>query len=45
MLGVVILFSITGAANGNILTAPRVFFAMARDGLFFERFGRIHPAS
>jgi APA family basic amino acid/polyamine antiporter len=39
----VILFSITGAANGNLLTAPRVFFAMARDGLFFERFARVHP--
>jgi len=43
VLGVVILFSITGAANGNLLTTPRVFFAMARDGVFFERFGRIHP--
>jgi APA family basic amino acid/polyamine antiporter len=43
VLGVVILLSITGAANGNLLTAPRVFFAMARDGVFFERFGRIHP--
>ena len=38
----IILFSITGAANGNLLTAPRVFFAMSRDGLFFERFGRVH---
>ncbi len=38
----VILFSIAGAANGNVLTAPRVFYAMARDGLFFERFGRVH---
>ncbi|HSL22476.1 MAG TPA: amino acid permease [Vicinamibacterales bacterium] len=38
----VILFSITGAANGNVLTAPRVFYAMARDGIFFERFGRVH---
>jgi APA family basic amino acid/polyamine antiporter len=43
VLGVVILLSITGAANGNLLTAPRVFYAMARDGLFFKRFGRIHP--
>jgi APA family basic amino acid/polyamine antiporter len=42
VLGVVILFSITGAANGNLLTAPRVFFAMARDGVFFEQFGRVH---
>jgi len=43
VLGLVILCSITGAANGNILTAPRVFYAMARDGLFFKRFGAIHP--
>jgi APA family basic amino acid/polyamine antiporter len=39
----VILCSITGAANGNVLTAPRVFFAMARDGLFFKRFADVHP--
>ena len=39
----VILCSITGAANGNVLTAPRVFFAMARDGLFFRTFGDLHP--
>jgi basic amino acid/polyamine antiporter, APA family len=40
----VILCSITGAANGNVLTAPRVFFAMARDGVFFRKFGDLHPA-
>ncbi len=39
----VILCSITGAANGNVLTAPRVFFAMARDGLFFRKFAEVHP--
>lgn len=39
----VILCSITGAANGNVLTAPRVFFAMARDGLFFRKFADLHP--
>ena len=39
----VILFSITGAANGNLLTAPRVFYAMANDGLFFKQFARVHP--
>ena len=39
----VILCSITGAANGNVLTAPRVFFAMARDGVFFRRFADLHP--
>jgi APA family basic amino acid/polyamine antiporter len=39
----IILFSITGAANGNVLTAPRVFFAMARDGVFFKSLARVHP--
>jgi APA family basic amino acid/polyamine antiporter len=43
IIAAVILFSITGAANGNILTAPRVFYAMSRDGLFFKRFADVHP--
>jgi basic amino acid/polyamine antiporter, APA family len=38
-----ILISILGAANGWMLTAPRVYFAQARDGLFFRHFGAIHP--
>jgi APA family basic amino acid/polyamine antiporter len=38
-----VLLSITGAVNGCILTAARLPFAQARDGLFFRRFGRIHP--
>ena len=43
IIAAVILFSIMGAANGNILTAPRVFYAMSRDGLFFKRFADVHP--
>ena len=38
-----VLCSITGAVNGCILTAARLPFAQARDGLFFSRFGRVHP--
>ena len=38
-----ILLSILGALNGRVLTQPRVYFAQARDGLFFARFGAIHP--
>jgi APA family basic amino acid/polyamine antiporter len=38
-----ILLSITGSTNGTILTAARVYFAQARDGLFFSRVGEIHP--
>ncbi len=43
IIAVVILCSITGAANGNVLTAPRVFFAMAKDGLFFRQLAEVHP--
>jgi basic amino acid/polyamine antiporter, APA family len=38
-----VLLSIIGAINGSILTAARIPFAQARDGLFFARFGAIHP--
>jgi APA family basic amino acid/polyamine antiporter len=43
IIAIVILCSITGAANGNVLTAPRVFFAMANDGLFFKKIASVHP--
>jgi APA family basic amino acid/polyamine antiporter len=26
-----------------VLTVPRAFFAMARDGIFFRRLGEVHP--
>src|SRR5262249_58992767 len=38
-----ILISTFGTTNGNIMTAPRLYFAQARDGLFFEKFGLVHP--
>ncbi len=43
LIALVILFSIMGAANQNILCSPRVYFAMARDGLFFKRIADAHP--
>ena len=39
LVGALILVSIFSAMNGLMLTAPRMFFAMARDGMFFERLG------
>ena len=39
----IILFSILGAANGHILTGPRVYYAMAKDGLFFRGMAAVHP--
>jgi APA family basic amino acid/polyamine antiporter len=38
-----ILMSIVGCLNGWTMTAPRVYFAQARDGLFFRPFAAIHP--
>jgi len=43
LVSLTILISIAGAANGWAMTAPRIFFAQARDGLFFGRFASIHP--
>src|SRR5581483_6770594 len=38
-----ILISTFGTTNGNMMTAPRLYCAQARDGLFFRSFGRVHP--
>ena len=43
LVSVTILLSILGSLNGRVLTQPRVYFAQACDGLFFRRFGTIHP--
>lgn len=38
-----VIFSTFGALSGIILAGPRVYFAMARDGLLFRWLGEIHP--
>ena len=43
LLTAAILCSILGAMNALILAGPRAYYQMARDGLLFERFGRVHP--
>jgi len=43
IVGALILVSIFSAANGLILTAPRLYFAMARDGVFFKRLAIVNP--
>lgn len=43
IISIIILFSILGAANQNILCSPRVYFAMAKDKLFFEGIAKVHP--
>ena len=42
-ISALILVSIVGATNGMILTGPRVYYAMAEEGLFFRAFGIISP--
>lgn len=42
-ISLLILVSIFGATNGMILTGPRVYYAMARDQIFFQFLGRVHP--
>jgi APA family basic amino acid/polyamine antiporter len=43
IMAVAILLSTFGCNNGLILAGPRVYYAMARDNLFFERAGTLHP--
>lgn len=37
------LISIFGSTNGCVLVFPRIYYAMARDGLFFPFFTAVHP--
>jgi APA family basic amino acid/polyamine antiporter len=38
-----IAISTVGFLSQSMLTAPRVYFAMAQDGLFFKSVGMVHP--
>jgi len=38
-----VMLSTFGTLNGTLLTSPRVFFAMADDGLFFRKVAAVHP--
>ncbi|RMH18397.1 MAG: amino acid permease, partial [Gemmatimonadetes bacterium] len=40
---VLVLFSTFGALAGIVLAGPRVYWAMARDGLLFRWAGTLHP--
>ena len=38
-----VMLSTFGSLNGSLLTSPRIFFAMADDGLFFKSVAKVHP--
>ncbi|MCS5614459.1 MAG: amino acid permease, partial [Candidatus Marinimicrobia bacterium] len=43
VFALVIIVSMFGALNGNILVGSRVYYAMAKDHLFFSSAANIHP--
>lgn len=43
LIAATILVSVFSAANSNVLTCPRVYYAMANDGLFFRKLAEVHP--
>lgn len=38
-----VALSTFGSLNGSTMTGPRIFFAMAEDGLFFRGIAAVHP--
>ena len=42
-MGALIVASTFGFLNHALMTAPRVYYAMAADGLFFRAVARVHP--
>ncbi|HMV26063.1 MAG TPA: amino acid permease [bacterium] len=38
-----VMISMFGANNGFVLSGARIYYAMAREGRFFEKIGDVHP--
>ncbi len=43
LIAIVIAISVFGTAGIYTLSAPRIYYAMAADGIFFKRLAEIHP--
>ena len=43
LMAIAIMLSTFGCCNGLILAGARVYYAMAKDGLFFRQVGNLHP--
>jgi amino acid transporter len=44
LVSIFVMISSFSSLNGSMLASPRVFFAMADDGLFFETIAKVHPS-
>ena len=44
LMAVAIMLSTFGCCNGLLLSGARVYYAMAKDGLFFRGVARLHPS-
>ena len=43
LVALTVLLSTAGCTNAGTMTGPRIYFAQARDGLFFRKIGDVHP--
>lgn len=43
LISAAVIISVLGALNGAIFAGARVYYAMAKDKLFFRRVGNLHP--
>jgi len=43
LVAMTVVLSTLGTLNGSLLTAPRIFYAMAADGAFLRPVGAVHP--
>lgn len=43
LVSLLVIISTLSSLNGSILSAPRVYYAMAKDGSFFRWCARVHP--
>lgn len=43
LIALLVMISTFGAVNGNLFPCARIQFAMAEEGNFFKRIGKVHP--
>jgi amino acid transporter len=42
LVSIAVMISAFGTLNGSMMTGPRIFFAMADEGLFFKKIAQVH---